>query len=240
MEDSLMQIEEGLEYRFLYNDDFDSMHLLLSLIDHEHKLSNVQPRYQLMKRLGTSLKRALKSRKDSDYIIQAIRKRINDDVNRLELAVFLKGYANGLHASFYVDRMERLALQEFGEHELSHRHQLYHTAKSGKVMGLQSAVFRTIKMETKELQNARQLSNMYCKRVLRGKIYGLNDVLDTQIVLDFEHLTHLKVEEEKLTMKELTFLYSKICHYLYNNIAKVYKYAYWNGINDAVLERYAK
>lgn len=240
MADQLMQIEEGLEYRFLYDDDFDSMHLLLSIIDHEHKLSNIQPQYQLMKRLGTSLKRMLKARKDRDYIIQAIRKRINDDVNRLELAVFIKGYANGLHASFYVDRMERLALSEWDEAELSQRHQLYHTAKSGKVMGLQSAVFRYIKMETHELENARQLSNIYSKRVLRRKIYSLNDVLDTQIVLDFEHLTHLKVEEEKLTMKELTCIYSKICHYLYNNIAKVYKYAYWDGVNDAVLERYAK
>lgn len=240
MEDRLLEVEEGLEYRFLYDNDPDSIHLLLSLLNHRFQHSNIKPRYQLMKRIGTSLKRVLRTRKDREFIIQAIRKRINDDVNRFEMAIFLKGYSAGFKASSFVDRMERLALVEYSPEQLARMNQLFQSCKAGKVMGLQSAVFRYIKLETNGLQNARRLSNLYAKKVLRRKIYGLNDALDTQIVLDFDHLSRLKVEEERLNVRELTFIYSKINHYLYNNISKVYKYAYWNGINDAVLERYAK
>ena len=92
MDNRLLQVEEGLENRFLYQNDPDSMHILLSMIDHRQKLANLQPGYRLMEQMSKSLNRSLRYRKDRDYIVSAIKKLINDDVNRFELAVFLKGY----------------------------------------------------------------------------------------------------------------------------------------------------
>ncbi|WP_071705546.1 hypothetical protein [Murdochiella vaginalis] len=240
MDNRLLQVEEGLENRFLYQNDPDSMHILLSMIDHRQKLANLQPGYRLMKQMNTSLNRSLRYRKDRDYIVSAIKKLINDDVNRFELAVFLKGYVSGGQDAFFVDRLERLALQEYEPEQLEMVSILYHHCKQGKVMGLQSMVFHHIKTSTKGNEDVRRFSNLYCRRVLRKKILQLNGSLDTQIVLDFDHLSRLTVEESGLELSELNMIYGKINHFLYNNIAKVYRYAFWMGLNDAVLDRYAR
>lgn len=240
MDNRLLQVEEGLENRFLYQNDPDSMHILLSMIDHRQKLANLQPGYRLMKQMNTSLNRSLRYRKDRDYIVSAIKKLINDDVNRFELAVFLKGYISGSQDAFFVDRLERLALQEYEPEQLEMVSILYHHCKQGKVMGLQSMVFHHIKTSTKGNEDVRRFSNLYCRRVLRKKILQLNGSLDTQIVLDFDHLSRLTVEESGLELSELNMIYGKINHFLYNNIAKVYRYAFWMGLNDAVLDRYAR
>ncbi len=240
MNDRLLQVEEGLENRFLYQNDPDSMHILLSMIDHRKKLSNIQPGYRLMKHMMKSLKRSLRYRKDRDFIVAAIKKLINDEVNRFELAIFLKGYVAGGQSSYFVDRLERLALQEYDPEQLAQLPTLFHNQKRGKVMGLQSMVFYHIKTSTKGNQEVRQYSNLYCRKVLRKKVFQLNGSLDSQIVLDFEHLSQLKVEEGNLDLRELNMIYGKINHFLYNNIAKVYRYAFWSGMNDAVLERYAR
>ena len=82
MDNRLLQVEDGLENRFLYQNDPDSMHMLLSMIDHRQKLANLQPGYRLMEQMSKSLNRSLRYRKDRDYIVSAIKKLINDDVNR--------------------------------------------------------------------------------------------------------------------------------------------------------------
>lgn len=240
MDNRLLQVEEGLENRFLYQNDPDSMHILLSMIDHRQKLANLQPGYRLMEQMSKSLNRSLRYRKDRDYIVSAIKKLINDDVNRFELAVFLKGYVAGSQNAFFVDRLERLALQEYDPEQLANLPILYHHHKQGKVMGLKSMVFHHIKTSTQGNKEVRRYANLYSRRILRKKILQLNGSLDAQIVLDFDHLSRLTVEESGLELRELNMIYSKINHYLYNTIAKVYQFAFWMGLNDAVLERYAR
>ncbi len=238
MEDQLLLVEEELENRFLYQNDLDSIHILLSMIDHQHKRSNLQPRYQLMKQMTATLKRMLSYRKDKGYIIQELRRRISDDVNRFEFAVVLKGYAAGTQSAYYIDRLERLALDEFTPEQLQDLPELYHGVKSGRVMGLQSDAFHHLRAQTHGFKEIRRLTNLYSKKVLRRKVLQLNTSLAAQIVVDFNDPSHLRVEEGDLNLKELNLIYAKMNRSLCNNVAKVYKYAFWNGLNDAVLERY--
>ena len=107
-------------------------------------------------------------------------------------------------------------------------------------MGLKSMVFHHIKTSTQGNKEVRRYANLYSRRILRKKILQLNGSLDAQIVLDFDHLSRLTVEESGLELSELNMIYSKVNHYLYNTIAKVYQGAFWMGLNDAVLERYAR
>ena len=81
MSDLLLKIEEGLEESFLYENDPDSLHILLSIIEHGHRFHHFQPHYQLMKNLSGSLKRILKERRDRELILLAIKKVLNDDIN---------------------------------------------------------------------------------------------------------------------------------------------------------------
>lgn len=239
MNENLECIEKELEYSFLYNNDSDSMHLLLSILDHRHKYNNLRPRYVLMKKLSTSLKRAIYLRKDRESVIRALKKLVNDDINRFELAVVVEVYAKGLVDHDWINRVERLALEEFSVEELCQMSTLYQKSKAGKAMGMKSQIFHDLKIATDGFKELKKLTTIYCREVLKKKIYRLNDYMDKQIVLDFDNLQNLKLEENNLTIRDLNHIYNKVNKYLYNNITKVYKESYWNGINDAVLERYS-
>lgn len=240
MAEHIFQIEEALEERFLFENDSDSLHILLSIIDNKHKYLNFQTRFILMKQISSSLKRFLRARKDRNYVLHAIKRMINDDVNRFEMAIVLKAYAAGMRASEPVDRLERLALKMFTAQELEKKNILFHEADKGEVMGLQSHVFFNMKNETNNYHDLKKFSSLFAKKLLRKKILRLNSSLDAQIVMDFDSLSRLKTEESCLNMKELNEIYHRLNRYLYNNVSKVYKYAYWRGINDAVLERYGQ
>lgn len=238
MDDRLQHVEKSLEYNFLYKSDADSIHLLLSMLDNKHRYANLRPKYTLMKYLSTALKRTLNERKDREYILLAMKRLINDDVNRFELSIVIDAYSQGYYDDRWVDRVERCALEMFSSEELSRRKILFQETKNGKAMGVKSDLFHELKEETEIYHNLRKLSSAYGKRVLRHKIYQLNHYLDKQIVMDYDNLACLKVEENNLNIRELNHIYNKFNQYLYRNIAKVYKDAFWNGINDAVLERY--
>lgn len=239
MDDSLLHVEKSLEYNFLYKNDADSIHLLLSLLDNKHRYANLRPKYSLMKYLSTALKRTLTERKDREFILLAMKRLLNDDVNRFELSVVIDAYSQGYYNEKWVDLVERCALEVHTAEELSRMNVLFQNTKHGKAMGVKSHLFHVLKEETETYPSLRRLSSAYCKRVLRQKIYQLNHYLDKQIVIDYDDLSRLKVEENNLNIRELNHIYNKFNQYLYHNVTKVYKDAFWNGINDAVLERYA-
>jgi hypothetical protein len=223
--DNLTRIEESLEYNFLYGNDPVSMDVLLSIMGEGTRLDHLEPRYTMMKKINTSLRRALGERNDKEYIIRALNRLINDDVNRFELHIIIKAYALGKQDSVWVSRLEMLALSQYSPEALGERPYLYHQAKSGKAMKLQSELFHERKLKTRGFRQLKKLADAYCKALLRKKIYKINDYMDRQIVLDFEEPTHLKVEESPLTIKDLNFLYYKVNRYLVSNSARVYKQA---------------
>lgn len=239
MSDLLLKIEEGLEESFLYENDPDSLHILLSIIEHGYRFHHFQPHYRLMKNLSGSLKRILKERRDRELILLAIRKVLNDDINRFELAIEIKGYTQGMQDLRLIDALERIALETYSVDELASCPLLFHKAKSGKAMGVQAEAFRLMHEDENKSKDLHRLSNFYCRKLLKKKIYHLNDYLDRQIVLDFDHPDQLKSEEGALTIRDLNLIYNKLNRYLFTNVTKLYKHAYWDGINDAVLERYS-
>ena len=239
MDDSLLSVEKSLEYKFLYESDADSLHLLLSMLAHRYCYNNLRPRYTLMKKLNTALKRSLVDRRDREYVILALRRLINDDVNRFEMAMVVDAYSLGHHDNTWVNQVERCAVEQYDPEELSRMCVLFQNQKDGRAMGLKSKLFFALKEQTNQFSEIKHFSDVYCRRVLKKKIYRLNEHLDKQIVVDFEDLSRLKLEENNLTLKEPNHVYTKCNQYLYDNVTKVYKEAYWNGINDAVLKRYS-
>lgn len=238
--DNLSRIEEKLEYNFLYDKDPVSMDILLSIINEGRCLNHFEPRYTMMKKINSSLRRLLSDRNDREYILRAISRQINDDVNRFELHIIIKGYFQGENDSKWTGTIERLALTQFGPRALKNKPYLYQQARSGKCMKHKSDLFHELKLKSRGFRKLKKLANYYCKTLLKNKIYQINDYMDRQIILDLDQPDRLKVEEKTLTIKDLNFIYHKINRYLINNTARVYKDSYWEGINNAVLERYAK
>lgn len=242
MFDRLENLEDTLEYQFLYESDPDSIHLLLSMIDLYHPRSNLQPRYVLMKALTNSLARALSERKDRYYILKAIRKQVNDDIHRFELAVILKAYAIGEQPDMmtWVDQLERVALESFTPEALKTTPQLFQNDQKGRAMKVKSQFFHWLKAQTHNYRDLYQFCNLFSQRVVKPKIYRANHHLDRQIMLDFSDLTRLKAEESTLSIRDLNFIYRKFRQYLSSNACRIYKENIWNSLNDAVLERYKR
>lgn len=111
-------LRKGLEYKFLYQDDPTSMQLLLSMLENEYRVYKVRPEYQCMKRLCRSLGRDLNHRDDRHEIVDAVYRLINNDVNRLELAIHLDHYARGYCDNDRVNELEILALKSMPVEEL--------------------------------------------------------------------------------------------------------------------------
>ena len=240
MLDRVEDLEENLEYQFLFENDPESIHLLLSMIDLDHPQTNLHPKYVLMRNISQSLSRALQTRKDRAFIIRAIRRLINDDVHRFELAIVLKAYPLGPEFSPWIDHLERIALDEFSPNGLEKMHFLYQDAKIGKAMGVKSKLFHWLNWRTDGFRDLHRLSNLLCSKLIKKKIYLINDHLDRQIVLDFDHLNQLKDEESSLTIKDLNYIYRKIRQYMSSNVVRIYKECIWDAVNEAVLERYQR
>ena len=239
MEHSLLHVEKGLEYSFLYECDAESIHILLSMLEHRCAYPHLRLSYVLMRRIITSIKRVLKHRKDRDYILVALRRSLDDDLKRFEMAVHLNAYMAGYHNAQWLNAVEYLALQELSPEALSSGMSLLHLPHNTEVQRLKANLFYELKERTGEFQELKELSTAYARNVLRKKIYSINDHIDQQLVIDWEDPRYFKVEENYLTILDMNRIYNKCNQALYRTITKVYKNAFWEGINDAVLERYS-
>ncbi len=231
-------LERQLEYSFLYNSDPNAIHVLLSILDHQSNISALMPKYQCTRNIGSALKRTLKHRKDKDGIIHTLKRLINDDTNRFELAMYLHGYRHALRDKSKVDQLEYAGLEIFGAEYLYNATTLFHQTNERRVLKMQVSYCNEIQRKDALKRSIKKLANYYCDKVIRHKIYNLNRYLDKQLIIDYEDASNIVFDEDYLTIAELSMVYRKFVLYLVRNICRVYLDAYWTGLNDAVLKRY--
>ncbi|MCI5644048.1 MAG: hypothetical protein MR285_08065, partial [Peptoniphilus sp.] len=68
MQEKKLNFENSLEYQFLYNDDADSIFLLLSWLENRYIGESLVPKYTVTKALLTGLRRSIRGRKDKKSI----------------------------------------------------------------------------------------------------------------------------------------------------------------------------
>src|SRR5690606_1244872 len=79
----------------------------------------------------------------------------------------------------------------------------------------------------------------YCDNILKGKVLSLNKFLDKQLTIEYNSKTFsIKEDYSLLTLEELTSIYKEIIKVVFKSGFKLYKEAYWYGLNDRVLKRY--
>ena len=92
------------------------------------------------------------------------------------------------------------------------------------------------------LQKKEQLQktvDSYCKNIIRHKVLNLNKYLDKQLTIEYNsNMYNIKEDNSLLTLEELSNIYKEIVKVVSRNGLKLYKDAYWYGLNDRVLERY--
>ena len=237
---NLYEIYEGLQYNFLYNNDINSIHILLNLYDLENNMTNICPKYISTNEIRKKVKKVLKNRKDKQLISNNIALLIHEDIDRLELILYLEGYKNGYYHSKWVNILEDEAIKHYSVDEIYEKNFLFHYDTSTKdIKKVKDNFELEIDDEEKETAYLHNFINTYCEKVVKRKIFNLNMYIDKQLTIEYNH-DKMNIQEEGsyLSTNELNKIYKLVVKTIIKNTIRMYKDASWFGVNDKVLNRY--
>lgn len=237
---NVCDLYEGLKHNFLFNNDINCIHILLNLYDLEENIRNVFPKYVSTRTLRNHISRVLKKRRGNELIALNLSNLIHEDINRLELFLYLEGYKLGYVNIKGVNILEGLTLKHCAIEDLYNIKYLYHLETTNKdIKELRASINKELNNKEKEDKQLFDTIVNYASNVIRGKVFSLNKYLDKQLTIDYNSENfNIKEDETLLTKEDLTFIYREVLKIVLKNGFKLYKDAYWNGLNDRVLKRY--
>ncbi|NLV89016.1 MAG: hypothetical protein GX021_06600 [Tissierellia bacterium] len=233
-------IYNGLIHKFLYKNDINSIHILLNLFDIEDNIKNICPKYISTYHIKKHISRRLKQKNNNHLISLNLGQLIHEDIHRLELYIYLEGYRNGYFNNNWANVLEKVALENIPLDDLYKKNYLYHFDLNNKQA---KRIRELIEQKLDEIENkSKDLQNhiiKYCENILKGKILSLNRYLDKQLTIDYNLKTYsIKEDYSLLTLEELNYIYNEVVKVVLKSGFKLYKEAYWYGLNDRVLKRY--
>lgn len=238
--DNFCELYEGLKRNFLFNNDLNSIHILLNLYDLEDNIRNIFPKYVSIKFLRNHISRFLKNRRGNQLIALNLGELIHEDINRLELLLYLEGYKDGFVNIKEANDLEKITVKSYSVNELYYRKYLFHfELNSNKTLNLKEKVFSKLNQKENSSSRLQDLINDYFENVIKTKVLSLNKYLDKQLIMNCESSFATITEDDTLlTNEDLNLLYNEVKKIISRNGIRLYKDAYWNGINDRVLKRY--
>ncbi len=236
----ICNIYDGLIYKFLYKNDINSIHILLNLYDLEENITNICPKYVSIYHLKKHISRFLRYRKDNHFISLNLGQLIHEDINRLELIIYLEGYKHGYFNNCWVNTLEKITVKDMPLDKLYKSKYLYHfDCKTKQVEDMKTLISEEINRGEKQSKYLYNIIKDYCKELLKGKIFSLNKYLDKQLTIEYNSKMYsIKEDNGLLTLEELNNIYKEIVKIVLKDGFKLYKEAYWYGLNDRVLKRY--
>lgn len=233
-------IYNGLINKFLYKNDINCIHILLNLFELEEDITNICPKYITINNIKKRINRFLNDRKDNYFISLNLGQAIHEDINRLELYVYLEGYKMGYHNKFWANKLENTILKKSKIEELYQLKYLYHfEMNTEEVKNIKLKIFKELEKEEESTDFLYNIIYKYASSVLKLKIFNINNFLDKQLMIDYKSNQHkIKEDEDLLNFNELNNIYKETIKVVYKTSVKLYEQAYWYGINDRVLNRY--
>lgn len=233
-------VKKCLIENFLYNGDIESMNILLNIYNIYESIDNVFPRYVTLDNLRLDIIKFLKNKQGIELIARSLSNLIHDDINRLELYLYLEGYRLGFNSKKYANKLEMAALDILSLNDLYSRKKLFnYEFKNAEVLSFKRHVFRELRSDKIVKRFIKStLRDMY-KNLLSRKVNDLNSHLDLQLVFKNEN-DNVEISEvdSYLTEEELYFLNKKIYKFLYADCFRIFRNGFWDGINDKVMKRY--
>lgn len=233
-------VKKYLIENFLYNDDIESMNILLNIYNIYESVDNVFPRYVTLENLRLDIIKFLKNKDGIELIARSLSNLIHDDINRLELYLYLEGYRLGFNSKKHANKLEMIALDILSLNDLYSRNKLFnYEFKNVDVLTFKRHVFRELRSDKTIRRFIKStLRDMY-KNVLSDKVNDLNSHLDLQLVFDNENdNVEIREVDAYLTDEELYFMNKKIYKFLYADCFRIFRNGFWDGINDKVIKRY--
>lgn len=231
---------EELKYNFLFHNDINCIHILLNLYDLENNINNIFPKYISINNLRKNISSLLKKRRGNHLIAYNLGELIHEDINRLELFLYLEGYRQGFLDSRNVNILESLTIKCFSISELySMKHLFHFQGKDTEIKKFKIAIEKEIKENEQKDKHLYNIILNYNINIIKPKIISLNRYLDKQLAMDYTYKNiNIKEDETLLTLEELDKIYKVVEKITYKNAMRLYKDSYWNGLNDRVLSRY--
>ncbi len=235
----LWQLYEGLKDKFLFQNDINSIYILLTLYDMEESISNIYPKYVCTKNIKRRIKYNLK-RNNKESIANNICYILHDDINRIELCFYLEGYKYGYYNSRIINDLETKSLQMYSIEKMYNSKYLFHFNHSNKIIKkIRLKLSKEIDKHERNKRFIQKAVNIFCEKVIRKKIYNFEEYINKQLSIKYNPYNFDIIEEEyKLTKNELDKIYKTTLKSLNNNLKKIYKDAAWYALNDKVLKRY--
>lgn len=236
----MSSIYDGLIYKFLYKNDINCIHILLNLYDLEDNITNICPRYITIGKLKKRINYFLRHRKDNYFISLNLSQLIHEEINRLELFIYLEGYKHGYYNNYWVNIMEKITLKNTCVEKLYDFKYLHHFASNTReILDLKKQINNEIQEKEKANKILYKKIVKYSNTLLKKKVFNLNSFLDKQLTIDYSSKKYkIKDDEELLNFDELNNIYKETVKVVLRNCLNLYKDAYWYGLNDRVLKRY--
>nr|WP_300005699.1 hypothetical protein [Tissierella sp.] len=233
-------IYEGLKYNFLFNNDINCMHILLNLYEIENNINNIFPKYISIRRLRKNIRKALRDRRGNHLIAYNLGELIHEDINRLELFIYLEGYKAAYLNKRNVNALENIALEYFSITDLYNMKYLFNFDNSiEEVDRFKSNIYKNLMQEEKTQNILENTIRNYTENILKPKVLSLNKYLDKQLAIEYSSKPpYFRDEESLLTLEELKVVYKEVEKIITRNVNKLYNDAYWNGLNDRLMMRY--
>lgn len=232
-------IYQGLTDKFLYNNDLNSIYMLLALYDIEENISNICPIYTYSKDIRHKIKNILKNREDAEVISQNLSIIVNEDMNKLELCFYLEGYKHGFNSPKYINYLEDKTLSLLNIKDIYDARYLFHFDNNSSIIEFKEECFKYLDNENEKNKHMEELITTFTSKVIKKKISNLGDHVERQLKINFD-IYNFSIGEVNydLSMEEIDKLYRLILKTLTTHLKKIYKEAFWYAINDKVLMRY--
>lgn len=233
-------VYDGLIHNFLYKNDINCIHILLNLYDLEENITNISPRYMTINNLKKQISKILINKKENQFISSNIGQLIHDDINRLELFIYLEGYKQGYFNNYWVNIIENVTVKKIHIDKLYRCKYLFHfDNKLEQISNIRSSINDEIQNKEIDSKFLSNIINKYCNNILKSKILNINNSLDKQLVINYNSRKFSIGEGDTiLTLEEIDNIYREILKIILESGLKLYKEAYWYGLNDRVLKRY--
>lgn len=232
-------VKDFLLDKFLLDGDVDSMNILLNSYNIEDSINTITPSYISLKHLKKDLVSFLKHKEGKELLAYNISNVIHDDINKFELAIYLEGYRAGFNSKAHVDIVESLAFSIYDLNTIYTCKKLFKSSVlPPEVQKVKNKVFADVDKLGYPKKKIKDIVKKLDFKLLRKKIYMMNSFLDKQLMFSDNPEEGFIELGNALTRNELLGLNKKIIKFMLRDGLRVYKNAFWDGVNDRVLKRY--
>ncbi|MTI47801.1 hypothetical protein [Sporosalibacterium faouarense] len=236
----LWELYDGLKNKFLYNNDINSIYILLALYDLEENISNIYPQYICRKSIKRRIKYILSNKENKEDFAQNISCLIHEDINRIELCFYLEGYKSGYNDSRWVNILEKKAIEILGIEGIYKNNALFHfISGNSEIKELRKKLRDEIENKERKNRYIETLVYTFANKIIKKKLENIDEYIDKQLKMDiYSESFNINEVSYKMEEEELDKVYHSIVKLLIKNLKNIYKESCWMAINDRVIKRY--